>query len=650
MIHDNTVSQTAKRKFTDEDKTKLLNIKDWKTLEEEVYTYNQREKMEKKINHYIESKEKINKLKDYINNKLKQFNNETTFTNKIINKNNEIDIKEYLFYNYFHKKKNNIDIKVKWFDLFFDEVKDENVYLNLNFSKFIKDIFEFEIDNYTSNPRNDDFYINDNNFFSIYQLITKLSNIKDFNKFNLISFFLTDEQINLIVELLFKNIIFNNEKKHNALSNNDIILYTKYLYRFYLDFHFKINDVNFKSLIKLVKLTKFYDYNIENDYNDIIDSDELEIKEEAEDGKKAEDKKKQEDKKKEEDKKKAEEEAKSEKKNDNDTNKINAESKADEKKDINKKLEEDKSNQNYITKNNEEEKQLKIKNDKMVSKITKIVSYKKLLYIFYYNRNMLNKSDIIFIKDFAMELFKDQDFNDTFTIIFKISDQKVNTEYKFNLYLFFGSIYMLDLFTRDEIDFIQTVIQKDFRLVFKEYNEYKKTSNNEKIFSNFLKHNKYEFINEYYKFPNILPFDFHIKNENILIELDGIYHFILTFTDSSTLINKYHIKDLIKEDLAEKLGYKVIRITNVLNTYKPKTILNPNQENVYNINSIFYFIPYSPKNMNIYLDDDDNNTITKLNFTKEYKNRYNLGNLKIKNEDSENEDSRLTLKKIINEL
>lgn len=495
----------------------------------------------------------IKKLKNYFNNKIKQLDNQDKFTNKIINTNNEIEIEKYIFIKKFN------DRDVKYYTYFTKDYMDKNIYLNFNLIKFIYDILNEEIDHvYTSDNdkvKNID-KINENNYFIIYKLITKIINIKNLKKFNFISVFFTDDDINKIVRMIFEKI--NQEN----ISNYDQYKYIKNIFKIYIDFHFKIDENNFNLLIELTKNTKI-DYIKSNDNIDYEESeDEL---------------------------------------GDNKETIIN-----------NKKI--------------------------------KLDYYKKLLYIYYYNKNKLDKKNIIFIKDYILEIFNEKNNNNNFISIIKNSKDKPNTHYKFDLYLLFSVVYTLDLLNDEEISFIKKNIVIDINIISSDYNEYHISSNDEKILNGFLNEiTNITFKKEYYDNYNIIPYDFYIKEKNLLIELDGIYHFTLTLTENGSLINKYNIRDLVKSELAEKLGYKFIRFTSIFNAEEI--------DNLYYINIYGDISKESFKNINIYLqenifDEKDDMINTDLDFSSINK-KIILPNLK---NEKNKKNFKTNLEKILNSV
>ena len=473
-------------------------MSDLQEIKKELETNNN--KIYTEIKDYITNydynpKDIIINLRKFFDNKLKQFNNESTkFTNKIINFKNEIDIKKYQFLEKYN------DYDVKWTNYFKNTLcNNKYIYLNFNLLKFLKDIFDEEID-YGKSFNNMD-RINNNNYFAIYQLIIKLINIKNLKNINIINLFFSDYDMNNIIEFIF------NEKINN-LSEDDKNNYISNIFKIFNELRFKINIKNFNSLIILIN-----DYKIINDNKNI-------------------------------------------------------------KTDI------------------------------------KLTIYKKLLYIYFFNKSELENVDINFIKDYVIDLYKDQDKKDDFIIFFKNSTDKFNTSLKFNLYNIFSVLYVLDLLNDDEINFIKRVILTQINIVSSDNYDLKKASEDEKQFNTLFK-NKKNFKTEYIDTYHILPFDFYFEKDNgdkILVELDGKYHFTIYINEDGSLTNKYHIKDLIKTELANKLGYKLIRLSFMYNIEEI--------ENLYHIDYNGFFIKKSSKDIRIFLKDKDelNNYIFDENY------------------------------------
>ena len=194
-------------------------------------------------------------------------------------------------------------------------------------------------------------------------------------------------------------------------------------------------------------------------------------------------------------------------------------------------------------------------------------------------------------------------------IFFKNSTDNFNTKLKFNLYNIFSVLYVLDLLNDDEINFIKRVILAQINIVSSDNYEFQKASDDEKQFITLLK-NKKNFKTEYIDTYHIIPFDFYFENgvDKILVELDGKFHFTIYINEDGSLTNKYHIKDLIKTELANKLGYKLIRLSFMYNIEE--------MENLYHIDYRGYFIKNSSKHIRIFLKDKDelNNYIFDENY------------------------------------
>lgn len=477
---------------------KLENMSDLQEIKKELETNNN--KIYTEIKDYITDyeynpKDIIINLRKFFDNKLKQFNNESTkFTNKIINFKNEIDIKKYQFLEKYN------DYDVKWTNYFKKNTycNYNYIYLNFNLLKFLKDVFDEEID-YGKSFNNMD-RINNNNYFAIYQLIIKLINIKNLKNINIINLFFSDYDMNNIIEFIF------NEKINN-LSEDDKNNYINNIFKIFNELRFKINIKNFNSLIILIN-----DYKIIND-------------------------------------------------------------------------------------------------DKNIKTDIKLTIYKKLLYIYFFNKSELENVDINFIKDYVIDLYKDQDKKDDFIIFFKNSTDKFNTKLKFNLYNIFSVLYVLDLLNDDEINFIKRVILAQINIVSSDNYEFQKASDDEKQLNTLFKDKK-NFKTEYIDTYHILPFDFYFENgvDKILVELDGKFHFTININEDGSLTNKYHIKDFIKNELANKLGYKLIRLSYMYNIEEI--------ENLYHIDFNGYFNKKSSKDIRIFLKDKDelNNYIFDENY------------------------------------
>jgi hypothetical protein len=478
---------------------KLEKMSDLQEIKQELETNNN--KIYTEIKDYITDyeynpKDIIINLKKFFDNKLKQFNNESTkFTNKIINYKNEIDIKKYQFL----EKYNDYDIK--WTNYFKNTLcNNKYIYLNFNLLKFIKDIFDEEID--YGKPINYIYKINNSNYYAIYQLIIKLINIKNLKNINIINLFFSDYDMNSIIEFIF------NEKMDN-LSEDDIY----YMFKIFNELRFKINVKNFNSLISFI-------------------------------------------------------------------------------------------NNNETTNNDET-----INDDETVIINNKITNYKKLLYLFFFNKSELQNVDINFIKDYVIDLYNDQDKKDDYIIFEKNSTDKFNTSLKFNLYNIFSVLYVLDLLNDDEINFIKRVILAQINIVSSDNYEFQKASEDEKLLKQLFK-NKKKFKTEYIDTYHIIPFDFYFENgvDKILVELDGKFHFTININEDGSLTNKYHIKDFIKNELANKLGYKLIRLSFMYNIEE--------MENLYHIDYNGFFIKKSSKDIRIFLKDKDelNNYIFDENY------------------------------------
>lgn len=531
------------------------NNKTFKQIKDylEKYIKNQKNSLNKKKlkeidekipQHILKNKEKISKLKEYVNDKIHKIDKNSNFTKKIISKENKINISNYLF----HKRYSFYE--VKWFHYFKNDFYDKEMYLNFNFYKYINDIFEKEIDNY-SNDRNIK-KINENNYFFLYELITKFYNIKDFN-LDLITFFFTNDDINNIISLLFTKKL----KNLLEIKVEDKILHLKMFYYIYNDLRFKITSEIFKSIIRLIKSINISNFlNINMLYQESIN----EMKEHENDLEEAKPENNL-------------EEAKPE----NDFSKI----------DLN-------IADNYFKVNN----------------------YRKLLNLYHNNKDIIDKNDINFMKEYFIDLFKNQANNDNFIIYIK-SNNKQNTNFKFELYLLYSILFLLGLLTDEETKEIESLINNQIKMISKEYYEFHISSNDEKQIISLLNKSRKNFISEYHDNYNIIPFDFYLPKENTLIELDGRYHFILTINEYGVLENKYKYKDIIKNELAKKLKYKLIRFTSMYNA-----------ENIGNL--YFYdfkgkFVETSPKNINIYLGEISNTNII------EDKEKDFLDNFKIKN-------------------
>ena len=439
---------------------------------------------------YIDQKYIIIKLKKYFDTKIKQINENTTFNNKVII-DNKINFKDYIF-----KEEGN------FFNYFSNDYYNYNIFLNFNLIKFIKDIFEKEISyNNTSNTVNVE-TININNYFILYNLIIKLINIKNLNKFNFLSLFFTDYDINNLIKLMFENQIFKSSEKYKTK-------YIDEIYKIYLELHFKIDEKNFLYLSNTVQEILKYNQNNNNKY-------------------------------------------------------------------------------------------AKIKQDNF-----KILKYRELLYIFYYNQNKLDKNCINFIKEDVLKIFNYQNNNNKY-IIYKKDGDKINTKYKYNLYLIYSILFLLNLFNDKENKNIKKIISSKINIIINDYNEYFKYVNDEKILKDFFNEQNIEHITQFYDHHHIMQYDFFIPEKNLIIELDGLYHYKSVVQKDGVIINKYNIKDLVKTELAKTLGYNILRISSVYNV--------ENLNNLY-IDRFGKLNDISIKNTNIYLEDifDDNNNIQDIN-------------------------------------
>ena len=63
------------------------------------------------------------------------------------------------------------------------------------------------------------------------------------------------------------------------------------------------------------------------------------------------------------------------------------------------------------------------------------------------------------------------------------------------------------------------------------------------------------------KDERLLPFDFYLNNENILIEYQGIQHYKDAFGVGPEKFYKYKYHDFLKEEFAKKYGYNLITIS-----------------------------------------------------------------------------------------
>lgn len=87
-------------------------------------------------------------------------------------------------------------------------------------------------------------------------------------------------------------------------------------------------------------------------------------------------------------------------------------------------------------------------------------------------------------------------------------------------------------------------------------------SKGEEKIINYLKKNNIDFIyqykNELCKNKQVLPFDFKLINEDILIEYDGIQHFEPIYGDVA--LKKQQLNDSIKNDFVKNNNLKLVRI------------------------------------------------------------------------------------------
>lgn len=281
----------------------------------------------------------------------------------------------------------------------------------------------------------------------------------------------------------------------------------------------------------------------------------------------------------------------------------------------------------------------------------RLMDYKKLLYIYYNNKEKLEIEDIMFIKNDVYNSFEYQEQTDDYIIVFKNFTGNLNTDYKYNLYNLFSILYVLDLFDVDEIKFIEKIISVQIKILNDEKNEYHNESQDEKQIRCYLEEEQEQkeeddkiffFESQYYDNHHIIPYDFLVykdEKEKKLIELDGRYHYILSIEEDGYLINKYQIKDLIKTELAEKLDYELYRLTFLPNVETFKIKYKPVD---------LYFIDHtgkvvrnflSDKTIKIYLNGKEDNIFDKekniintdLDFKKlKIKDQYKIKKFKIK--------------------
>jgi hypothetical protein len=285
----------------------------------------------------------------------------------------------------------------------------------------------------------------------------------------------------------------------------------------------------------------------------------------------------------------------------------------------------------------------------------RLMDYKKLLHIYYNNKDNLNKEDIMFIKNDVYNSFKYQEQTDDYIIVFKNFTGNLNTDYKYNLYHMFSILYVLDLFDNEEIEFIEKIISVQIKILNDEKNEYHNESSDEKKIKDYLEKEAEEakkkeeeeddkiffFEPQYYDNRLITPYDFLVYKEGEkkkLIELDGRYHYRLSIEEDGSLINKYQIKDLIKTELAINLDYKLYRLTFLPNV---EEIEIKKFNDLYFINNTGNVVRnfLSNKTIKIYLNgkednifDEENNIInTDLDFKKlKIKDQYKIKKFKIK--------------------